>query len=545
MSVRQQQLAKLTPSKVIELAYMSALLEHHPHNILQSNSAKVTVISHFLENVVQVVPLESIAYAMSYCSYDKAKQCAEALVSTVYSEDLSSLLMVDGLYQSVNRLDTGVYPNIADTLIKDAVYKFNVQYHNTVDPQEYRQTNLVVDEHHLTLLVRDKDYLARSVTRHSWNDLKLKFNVDNIGDRHIASDDLRGIIRGMYENVFSQCRKTPKFTKVICGLSIQCLYPISTSAEMGTQELFGLQSPIGILHTGKKKLASLCKHSLHKVTMSQSSRSLVNSQMLQTVNGIRQNDLVLCTALLGAFMEQQEIDIPLMRSPKDHSKALQLSGKASVGVWALSSLKLLDLQQILKQCNGDQQLIIKIESYIKAIISAHTISAKPEDDQYAAKLHFIVQGMKRSVTCNTQYISYSLERQLADLCRDRNITESFPLERLSKQWDILFDGNILSLVALSHRPLLSRWLKWALMVHKLREKLAEYTAVGIVGLVNSGKSRLVSNLFGIQVLQHINYYRSTSIIIIMHYRFHLELLKPIAQLFPLFTTWKMNWKDWM
>ena len=37
------------------------------------------------------------------------------------------------------------------------------------------------------------------------------------------------------------------------------------------------------------------------------------------------------------------------------------------------------------------------------------------------------------------------------------------------------------------------------MVHNLREELAKYTAVGVAGLVNSGKSNLVNSLFGIQV----------------------------------------------
>lgn len=496
--MRQQQLAKLTPSKVIELAYMSALLEQHPHNRLQSSSTKVTVITNFLESVVQVVPLESIAYAMSYCSYDKAVLCAAALVNTICAEELSSLLMVDGLGQSLNHLDTGIYPGIVHSLKQDAFLKFKSQHYTSVSPKTFLH-GVVVDEQHLSFLVGDDNHPLKSIASHSWNALKQKFNVDYIGDKNIAPNELRDVLRGIYAKMFNYQHATSRLMKVICGLSIDCLYPIMT---MDSQQ-YHLQSPMSILHSGKQKLTLLCKDGVHKVTGRPSSKSLtslINSQMLKTVNDIRQNDLSLCTALLGAFMEQQEIDIPLMRSPKDRSKALQLSGKASVGVWALSSLKLLDLQQILKQCHGNQQLIVKIESYIQAIIQAQTVlSAKPEDDQYAAKLHFIVQGMKRSVTCNTQYISYSLERQLADLCSDCNITESFPLERLSEQWDILFEGNILSLVALSHRPLLSRWLKWALVVHKLREKLAEYTAVGVVGLVNSGKSKLVSNLFRIQV----------------------------------------------
>jgi len=215
--------------------------------------------------------------------------------------------------------------------------------------------------------------------------------------------------------------------------------------------------------------------------------------MLKNVNEIRQGDLAICTSLLGGFMEQQEIDIPLVKSRSDRSEALSLSGKASVGVWALSSLDYSAIQPILARCHG-KQLLVKIENYVKAIFSAKAMASEANDNQYAAKLQFIVQGVRKTVTCNTQYISYSLERQLSELCEDRKIDTHFSLDKLAGQWGVLFKDNILSLVAISHRPLIARWLKWALMVHNLREELAKYTAVGVVGLVNSGKSRLVNTL---------------------------------------------------
>ena len=226
-------------------------------------------------------------------------------------------------------------------------------------------------------------------------------------------------------------------------------------------------------------------------------QSLQNILMLKVVNEIRQGDLAICTSLLGGFMEQQEIDIPLVKSRRDRSEALSLSGRASVGVWALSSLDYSAIQPILAQCHGNQ-LLVKIENYVKAIFTQKAMASEANDNQYAAKLQFIVQGVRKTVTCNTQYISYSLERQLSELCEDRNIDTHFPLDRLVGQWGKLFEDNILSLVAISHRPLIARWLKWALMVHHLREELAKYTAVGVIGLVNSGKSRLVNSLFGIK-----------------------------------------------
>ena len=107
--------------------------------------------------------------------------------------------------------------------------------------------------------------------------------------------------------------------------------------------------------------------------------------------------------------------------------------------------------------------------------------------------------MTKTVTCNTQRVSYSLERQLVELCRERNINAETSLSTITGKWSVLFKGYTLSLVHHRCRLLIARWLKWALMIHNLREELAKYTAVGVVGLVNSGKSKLVNTLFGIEV----------------------------------------------
>jgi polynucleotide 5'-kinase involved in rRNA processing len=96
-----------------------------------------------------------------------------------------------------------------------------------------------------------------------------------------------------------------------------------------------------------------------------------------------------------------------------------------------------------------------------------------------------------------------LERQLLELCTQLDIDESTPLETLVGDWDQIFKDNVMSFVIPSYRSLIARWLKWALMVHHLREELARYTAVGVVGLVNSGKSLLVSTLFDIEVHLHV------------------------------------------
>ena len=197
-------------------------------------------------------------------------------------------------------------------------------------------------------------------------------------------------------------------------------------------------------------------------------------------------------------MHQGIVDIVLASHGKQEESGLFLSASASVGVWALFSLDYSHIQPILAKCQGEQ-LLVKIFDYVKGITGFHHEPDKNEIDPYAAKLQFIVQGMAKTVTCNTQHVSYSLERQLVELCRGRNISAETSLSTITGKWSVLFKGYTLSLVYHRCRFLIARWLKWALMIHNLREELAKYTAVGIVGLVNSGKSKLVNTLFGIEV----------------------------------------------
>ena len=494
MTSRQQQLAKLTPSKLIELAYLSALLEQHQQPGKKSLvSHKVDVVRRFLENVVRVVPLESIAYAIAYGKDEVALQCTKALLSYCSRQKLPlSDLMTYGLMGACARMSSG---------ISEDIY---IQAREKVELTEIMRTLLsgLLDEAQL------------SAANLALESSKLVLEKAKLGEEHKINPDrmprkeVLGLAK-LYNEVMDEHDKQGNVINAVSGLNIEEVYPIThknSHAQMHMNKSDQLQCPLDILRSGKMKLSSLAKkaqagaQSVPPATLSsqKSMSSLDNSAMLKTVNDIRQQDLAICTALLGGFMEQQVIDIPLVRSRRDRSEAFSLHGAASVGVWALSSLNYDDIQPIFARCQGNQ-LLVKIEEYVKAIFSAKSMEA--DDDRYAAKLQFIVQGMKKTVSCNSQYISYSLERQLFELCDDK-IDLSMPLDKLVAQWGGLFKNNILSLVALSHRPLIARWLKWALMVHNLREELAKYTAVGVAGLVNSGKSKLVNSLFGINVSAH-------------------------------------------
>ena len=121
-------------------------------------------------------------------------------------------------------------------------------------------------------------------------------------------------------------------------------------------------------------------------------------------------------------------------------------------------------------------------------------------DSYVSRLQLLTSGVG-SVFCSGEQIEckeYFLETHLKHSCQQLTIGAT-PTETIVSKWDKLFKRTTLFSVAKSFRPLIARWIRWSLMIHNLRHELAKFTAVGVVGLVNSGKSQLVNKLFQIQV----------------------------------------------
>ena len=511
VTTRQQQLARLTPPKLLELAYLCALLEQHPHGQPVPSSHKYEAIRKFIEDAVHVVPFESILYAIASGSDDVASLCFKALKALLNSGSgfnlPASYLMLHGLNYARERFASGLPLPILQKMEAEA--KEQLPYLATATGL----SSLAINTEEVTLTIQPR-YLNTSLPSSTQKGIAT-MKLEELKSANIAiapvNTEKHIFFRRLHRQLVQQADEMVakgNFEDTVCGKDINLLYSISQTSFQ--QDIPFLQSPIETLLAGRKELIGLAtavKNEMAKSsegapmlqakTQQPIARSQHNQMMLETVNCIRKKELATCTSLLGGFMEQQEIDIPLVKSQRDPSEVLQLSAAATVGVWALFSLNYPDVQPMLAKCQGDQ-LLVKIEDYIRGIYTGDHLA--PEDSQYAAKLQFIVQGITKTVTCNSQYISYSLERQLTEVCKERKIDASIPLSTLLSKWGKLFKENILSLVLQSHRPLIARWLKWALMIHDLREELAKYTAVGVAGLVNSGKSVLVSSLFGIKVV---------------------------------------------
>ena len=294
----------------------------------------------------------------------------------------------------------------------------------------------------------------------------------------------------MFSNVMQRAdnllRQGQRELEVVGKMNLEEVYPTSNTIRRNIK----FKSPRRVLVVAMEKLSNFVKDAALEKNMALPQKTHSNKAMLKLLNGIYNYDVALCAALLGAFMERR-IQIPFTKSPQATAEAL--SSPIAVGVWALFSVSRDKLQEMLES-SQNSELVVKVKEYIHSVLTDH--DEETEESMYAGKLQFLLQGMHRTVTSSTKYISYSLEYQL---CKNLKFPKDTSVQDLILNWEKYFKNDVLFHVAVSHQPLLARWLKWTILVHDLRETLAQYTCISVTGLMNSGKSLLVKQLFNLKV----------------------------------------------
>jgi GTP-binding protein EngB required for normal cell division len=539
-SVRQMQLARHTPSQVIQLSYLCALLEQRDE---ESDSKRFTAITQFLKEAVKVVPVESVFNSIAYRKHDIALKCATALRERKLQLEPSELNILGALKSSI-RARTGHDGVIIDRLYLRTVNSFQqvkraaIMWLESVQLQgppiplppigvqtvtarlvlrpTGRESVQPATKTHAKGHMQKKARSAppqKSQPSRTYSDVaKTPAGTDRLAKRSLTKAPqvmavpfcfpifldpsiypasipfpeylvkyLEDCLKRLIEHPQTgMCAQFGTGLNVVSKLNISELYPVLPRKSSH------FKSPMQVLRDGLGKINAFTEGSTSP------DRKLPNEQMLALIDGIFKCDVALCASLLGAFMEQQ-IRIPLIHTAKETAEALtSKTAPVAVGVWALFSQNLTTLQAKLES-NNHTKLIIEIREYIKGI--REQLPESEDDRMYAGKLQFLLQGVKQIVTASSQYISYSLERQL---CSNLKFDKSYSLKHLISEWDTIFKNDALSLIGESHRPLVARWLKWTILVHDLREALAQYTCIGVTGFVNSGKSLLVKKLFKLE-----------------------------------------------
>ena len=457
---------------------------------------------------MKVVPLESILNAIAFAEDKIAIKCAEALIESKVTvpPSLEALL---AMQLGAVRTRTGLHGlevvHFLDSALKDIGIRsdFGFMSFSALSSTELNLT------FHSSAPLRPLFSVPGNIsyadaTTHPFRQSSVTIKATLSGSavkREVRNDKIADKLDALAHQMTQNSTSKSMITDYLSNKSIECIYPMIKTHTRHSLYSSSLQPPLDVLHTARVQMALLLEELHDDLDLNPDDLKPSNERMLDVLKDIGDNSLKVCAALLGSFMEQK-VCIPLVKSEMDTANILaKKSSPVAMGAWVLFSLGYPELHAKLSSLRG-HPLMVEITDYIYGVLSnSLDVKRSTRTSQYDAKLQFLLQGVKRIVSCSSQYISYSLERQL---CSNLKFDKSIPVKDLVARWDRIFKGDALSLVAKTHRSLIARWLKWAILIHDLREALAEYTCVGVSGLMNSGKSQLVSKLFGIQVYIMIN-----------------------------------------
>lgn len=497
------------------MSFLSALLEQSPSVRSGRPTKRFKQIIKFLQEASTIVPIESAIFAVASCdSSSSSAKITQAVVNAAHVSSIPvSKMMISGALEAYDKVRSFRYHHRLDQRSMFSQPRIYSEF--DFDGAEDSYFDGVEDSYLGTRISKpfysfdqEKGYSQPHVVMPFRRGQKRREKLRPSQSSALSVQDSGFSISlephdchlSYFERFKKICealqRPFPPHLKLICGRNIGELYPISkaVSSPLNSDALTPLSQ---VLQNARTRLTSLS--SSHKTATL--GISAVNSSMLREVNKIVHEYLAPCVTMLGGFMEQQ-IRVPLVNSPLDTAKALRTAeNSGAIGVWALFSLNNNDIKYILSS-RKNETLVIQIAKFIEGTLSEN-IKRKRRDAEptsYDAKQQFLLElGRNRTITCSNDYISYSLERELDSICEEQGISTSTSVDSVINNWSTRFKDTALALVPRAYRPLLARWLIWSLNIHQLREGLASYTTVGVIGLVNSGKSTLVNKVFKVEV----------------------------------------------
>ena len=329
--------------------------------------------------------------------------------------------------------------------------------------------------------------------------------------REQLDDATRSYLNQQQQKMMKELEKR-RSKPYLCGEGLDCI-------------LNRTENPLKVLDKERDLIQQIAQEQQGCIALSKSDKTPYNERFLKAADCSLKRSISLACAL-DSFMRMQ-VKVPFVHNPEMTAKALERGGPA-IGAWYLVGMNYLGIQQLVK----DKPLVIEVSNFLEKYLDQ---KYDPDSEGYSSKIGFILQAMKQPVTYSTTYISYSLEIQLKSLCKERSITASTPVLDIRRQWDQSFKDTALAHVALPFRPIIARWIKWMLVTNRLRESLAKRTTIGIMGLLNSGKSHLLNCLFHTKVPTYLHYVQYIHICLVSVHTYSMYVHKSLLILTTLAT----------
>ena len=476
---------------MIELSFLGALLERHPPIPSHSTSNRYKVIQRFLEIIIEIVPIESAYSCIANMNTDQnARHLCHILKLADIKPPLSLTFFVNAAL-AITKLRGEASQLDEATTVEDLFHVFVVTAKKRALPM----------------------FWFKQSSSQTPNEAKyLKWFGPDVSSK-CRNGDMVKYLQMIVDNAI---RNSTGRIPAISGMSMKWLFEameeLSGNQENGTMpaRLPKIKSPKVLLKEGRRGLQRLQKDARNKLKnhnpganaerdIEMSFTKAHNTILLDYVKRLRSEDLHLCIQIIIAFMEEQ-VRIPVS------------DFNLTVSYWQLLKLGLGIFRRKVSKDVVAQY--ISVSRHIRSIVDDSSQSVAPYEtrnaanSKYAGKLQFLLSASLRPdepLLVDEKFQMYSLESHLywrfahSSVPKHQRIDESTPLEKIEEKWDTLFKGVGLSTIVPTHRRLIARWLKFSLMIHNLRSELSCHATLGIVGLVNSGKSTLVKELFNIEV----------------------------------------------
>lgn len=475
-----RKLAKFEPDDILEFAFMMSLLERCPHRSSSPQGSQPAHLSQstpffnsfkkFLHDIAEVVPYESILCTIAQC-HDKK----------VVERDLR-ILMKLGFE----------FPFSLSMYASSFVTVFKIQHETSVEASFLKQQPL---EDCAYFMWSKAKYTKGISTKPAVDSFSAEVFTDPymFGSQDLLSDDslyLQKLVQASLRHVNSLSE-----VEAVSNKSATDLYRLSGAAPVASsvpkQESKCLKSPIVVLIEGREALHRNSDNSALRLYEEMTSRPQSYEETMKVLKSARRVHFDFCIRVLCGFMHQH-VQVPFTEvNPMTFWKHLRYQIapysdilKDNSEFWA----------SLLKRCQraiakGSQVAERTYNSKLKFLIT----KIVPEADSEA-----------HPTATSTEYLTYMLEKKLKEICSERKIGKQISIDRMVHEWQKIFTGCPMANIASSHRSLISRWIKWSLMVHELRLMLENHITIAITGLVNSGKTQLIRSLFGFDVRMHMD-----------------------------------------
>lgn len=456
-------MAKLEPEVMLEFAFTISLLERCPDRLNCSGSKPgeppfFKFFDKYLRDIASVVPYESILCTVAHCSDKQVVGRCMHTIKQLNAEFPFSLMMYTSLFIHAFKIQHQENESIGSEFFDKQ--PFEVCAYFIWSKAKYAAKKGVPPKAAV-------DSFSKGIFTDSY-----MFRSQDLSDENFLA--LRKMVQDSLEQIDSLLEVEAVSSKSAADL-YNMNYCNAGPSSTSEQNSYSLVSPIEVLTDGRRKLHQDFDESAPKEEI---------SEVIKIIKSIRKTHLDFCTRVLCGFV------CPHVRVPFTEANPMTF--------WKRLQYKIAPYSDAFKDDSGFWV------SFLKRCEGAIAKGSKITKREYEGKLDFLVSNMtSASEVTSTEYSMYMLERKIEKFCSERKIGREVSIDQMVHEWQNIFkDCRNMMDIASSHRGLVSRWIKWSLMIHELRLTLENNITIAVTGLVNSGKTQLIRNLFGFDVSEH-------------------------------------------